>query len=705
MYEIEDRVERFKDMASKIPRFQKDALSSLFEILPYLEGQELDEMVQDINYMIEPQYVKQILSSKNPVLPDITDDIDGNLYLGKIMVGDTPTGACLVGLNDLIQTAIVAAPGKGKTKLIFTLIRAILKMNEKLRDKISVVMIDKKRDGRRAGRDFVVLDLDYLGLNFFKAPPNCDQHKWISDMSQLLMSRWGWYFRSRNYFMSRVNNLYEAKGKPPTLLEVCELINEELVTGNRISSRKLEVVETNLDRMENTLSEFGPCLSKRETFPLWEFLDSGIPLIIEADISDDSFALLLGWLLLYIYRYRKSNDMRGNVSEGGTIIIADEAFRLWEPSSLYSDSRRELGADFIATAGLYLRDFRTAIVAASQKPLSSDYMASVNLKIVGYCGDYEDALYLANGLGDPDLVKVILKLKPHQFLVKIGDKKPALIQTDDYPLQNVDDEELEQRMKPFIEYVKNYCKEKDEDQKEEKKETVRLSRDAKNLLVDVLTYPESPISARYFRLGFKGRRAQKVVEEVLVSKYAELVVEQIEGVKAAKYLVLTQQAIDWLKSQEMDVSQIQHIGRVGPVHDLYQNILQVFLRKCGYSVMHDVQVGQKFVDVLAEKNGRKSVYEIAVSDAVSEDRVYSALESVNEYIFICRDFIVLNSIRAQIKIQNEKIRYFVASQYLNSLKKHILDYYTNNTENNQNTQNNQNSDSFNGEKEENRRNQ
>jgi hypothetical protein len=142
---------------------------------------------------------------------------------------------------------------------------------------------------------------------------------------------------------------------------------------------------------------------------------------------------------------------------------------------------------------------------------------------------------------------------------------------------------------------------------------------------------------------------------------------------------------------------------VGPVHDLYQNILQVFLRRCGYTVAHDVQVGRKFVDVLAEKDGRKTVYEIAVSDAVSEDRVYSALESVDEYLFICRDMIVLNSIRSQIKIQNDKIRYFVASQYLSSLKKHILDYYTNNTENNQNTQNNQNSDSVNGEKEESRR--
>lgn len=705
MSEIEEQIERFKDMAGKIPRFQKDSLSSLLEVLPYLEDQERDEMVQNIGYLIEPQYVNQLIRSRNPILNDISSDLSGRMSIGKIMVGDTPTGECRLDLNDLIQTAVIAAPGKGKTKLIFTLIRAILKLNENLENKISTIMIDKKKDGRRAGTDFVVLSLNDIGLNFFDPPPNCDQLKWVSDISQLLMSQWKWFYRSRNYFMSVANNLCEARSKPPTLPEICETIRGEMITGNRISARKLEVIETNLDRIENTLAEFGPCLSKRKTFPLWEFLDGGIPLVVEADISDDNFAILMGWLLLYIYRYRKSNDIRGNVSEGGTIVVVDEAFYIWEPASVYSESRRELGPSFTATAGMYLRDFQTAIVAASQKPLSPDYMSSVNLIIVGYCGNYDDALFLANSLGDPELVKVILKLKPHQFLVKIGDKKTALVQTPDYQLQEVDDDDLRQRMQPFIDYIQNYCKEEQKEPKEERKETVRLSRDAKSLLADVLTYPESPISIRYSRLGLKGRRAQEVVEEVLISKYAELVVEQIEGVKAAKYLVLTQLAIDWLRSEGKDVSQIQHIGRVGPVHDLYQNILQVFLRRCGYTVTHDVQVGRKFVDVLAEKDGKKIVYEIAVSDAVSEDRVYSALESVDEYLFICRDMMVLNSIRSQIKIQNDKIRYFVASQYLNSLKKHVLDYYTNNTENNQNKQNNQNYDSVSGEKEENRRNQ
>lgn len=376
------------------------------------------------------------------------------------------------------------------------------------------------------------------------------------------------------------------------------------------------------------------------------------------------------------------------------MVVADESYLLWEQSSLYSDSRRELGADFISIAPLYIRDFRVAIVAASQRPLNADYMATANLKIVGYCGDYEDARYLANSLGDPELVEVIPKLKVGQFIVKIGDKKPALLQTEDYPLTPVDDSLLKERMKPFIDYIQEFCKEEPDQIEIEIKETVRLSKEAKRLLIDVLTYPEATISSRYIRLGLKGARAQEVVEEILNAKYVELVFESIESTKAAKYLVLTQQAIDWLRSQSLDVSQVQHIGRVSPVHSLYQNILQVYLKRSGWRVMHDYQVGEKFVDVYAERDGRKSVFEICISEAVNVARVASSLDLVDEYVFLCRDIATANAVRSQIGIQSGKIKYFVANQYITTLKSTVLDYYTYNNENNQNTQNKQNSDSI-----------
>lgn len=652
--------------------------------------------------LLYAKVTSQMLRTEMPFLP-ILQDTTGQIRLGRFIQGAKKFGDCKIGLNDLIQSAIIAAPNKGKTRLIFNLIQEILKLNNE-ENKTSVILLDRKQDGRRAGGEFVILSIENIFINLFDAPPGCDQRKWLSDLCQLLMSVWQYYQRSRNTLMKVAYNLYETRKMPPTLLEVYEVMREEDASNRRMSSRKLEVNEVNEDRIENTLLEFGSCFSRRRTFPLYEFLDNGIPLVIEADVSNDSFALLLGWLLLYVYRYRKSNNMRGNVSEGGTVIVCDEAFLLWEKAREFSESRRETGASFTDVAPLFMRDFRTAIVAASQSVLNADYMASTNLKIVGYCGDYEDVRYLANSLGDPNLVDVIPKLGVGQFIIKIGDKKPALLQTEDYPLETIDDNTLKEKMKPFTNYIDEYCKEESEEKQEEVRETVRLGRDAKNLLIDVLRYPESTISIRYSRLGLKGGRAQTVVDEVLVSKYAELVVESIEGVKAAKYLVLTQQAIDWFKSQDMDVSQIQHIGHVSPVHDLYQNILQVYLKKSGWSVRHDYAVGSKFVDVFAEKDDRKIAFEIVINDAVNADRVYSALEHVDEYLFICRDIAVLNSIRSQIRIQNSKIRYFIASQYMSSLKKDVLDYYTYNTQNNQNTQNKQNSGHFDAEQPENRSN-
>lgn len=644
--------------------------------------------------------VRQKIKTKTPFLP-ILEDTKGSIRLGRFIQGETKFGDCKIEINDLIQTAIIAAPNKGKTRLIFTLIKEILRLNED-KNKTSVIFLDRKQDGRRAGKEFVVLSLEDIFINIFDPPPGCEPRKWMSDVCQLLMSVWQYFQRSRNALLKASYNLYEIKQRPPTILEVYEVLKEEDANSRRTSNRKLEINEVNEDRLENSILEFGKCFTRRKTFPLYEFLDSGIPLVIEADVSNDSFSLILGWLLLYIYRYRKSNNMRGNVSENGAVLVCDEAFLLWEKAREWSESRRELGADFISTAPLFIRDFKTAIVAASQSVLSSDYMAATNLKIIGYCANYDDAKYLANSLGDPDLTEIILRLGVGQFIIKIGDKKPALLQTEDYPLETVDNSQLKERMKIFVDYIEERTREIQEERTEEPKETARLSRDAKNLLVDALTYPESTISARYSRLGLKGAKAQDVVEEILDAKYADLVFEPIESFKAAKYLVLTQQAIDWLRSQDLNVSQVQHIGRVGPVHSLYQNILQVYLRRSGWKVTHDYQVGEKFVDVYAEKTGRKSAFEICINEAVNVARVVSSLDLVDEYIFLCRDIVTANAVRSQVNIQNSKIKYFVANQYITALKSSVSNYYSYKNENSQDTQNKQNSGSFTSEQPENR---
>lgn len=642
-------------------------------------------------------------NTEKPFLP-IPKKSEGRIRIGKYVQGSLQFSDCMINPDDLIQSAIIAAPNKGKTRLIFTLIREIMKMSEQSDKKTSVVMVDKKQDGRNMGPDVIVLSIEDLGINLFDAPPSCDQRKWISDVCQLLMSIWQYFQRSRNTLMKTVYNLYESKQKVPTMLEIYEAFYEEELNNRRISSTKLEVNAVNQDRVENALKEFGKCFVTRKTFPLYEFLDAGIPLVIEADVSNDSFALLLGWLLLYIYRYRKSNNIRGNLSEGGTVVVCDEAYLIWESSRDYSESRRELGANFISTAPMFIRDFRTAIVAASQRPISPDYMATTNLKIVGYCGDYDDARYLAGSLGDPSLVDVIAKLGVGQFIIKIGDQKPALLQTENFPLEKVDDAELKERMKPFIDYIREYCKEEEtEDQSNDTRQTVRLSKDAKRLLVDVLAHPESTVSTRYFRLELKGKKAQDIVEEILSSKYANLVVEPIESTKAAKYLVLTQQAIEWLKSEKLDVRLVQHIGNVSPLHALYQNILQIYLMRSGWNVRHDHPLGNKFLDVYAEKEDSKVGFEIAINSAVDVSRTASALASVTEYLFLCRDMATVNSIRSQLTtIQNEKIRYLIASQYIMRLKKGILDYYTYNTENTQNTKDSQNLPSSTCEQAENR---
>jgi len=668
-----------------------------------LSSQHLKDRYLMMLEMLHSRMKLSALRTDKPFLKLPTES-KGQINIGKFAQGCRSFADCLLNPDQLIQTCIVSAPNKGKTRLLFRFCKEIETYNltQPEEKRIGIIILDRKQDFRNIDIDKVVLTLDDLFINIFDPPPACDARKWLSDISQLLMSVWGFFYASRNYFMNISNNLYESKHKVPTLFEVYEAIKDEQASARRLSGRRMEIQEVNLDRIENILQEFGKCCVARKSFPLWQFIDSTIPLVIEADVSNDSFALLLGWLLLYIYRYRKSNDIRGNISEGGTVVICDEAYLLWEAAKDYSESRRELGANFISQAPLYIRDFRTAIVAASQRPLSPDFMTATNLKIVGYVGDYDDAKYLANSLGDPDLVDVIPTLDVGEFIIKIGDRDPALLRTEDYPVQRIDDLTLKEMMKPFVEYVRDCCREEEQQKESEpQRKQARLSDDAKNLLLDVCAYPESTISARYYRLNLKGRSAQEVVSELLESGYAELVVENIENNKPAKYLVPTLSGLECLKSCGRSVEHLQHIGKVSPLHALYQNMLLTYLKRLGWKVKHDYQLTDKFVDIYAEDDKRRVAFEIALNPAIDANRVVSALSKVDEYVFLCKDVVTANTLESQLKNQSDKIKYFIATNFITDLKKATLDIYQYNIENNQNNQKKQNSDSNNRENQEN----
>ncbi len=615
----------------------------------------------------------------------------GSLQIGKFMQGGETFTECLLEPDQLIQTVIVGSPNRGKTKLMFGICKQIDLLNQRRspEKRIGILCFDNKRqDFRNLDIPMVALRIPHdISINILEPPPECDTRRWFSEISQLLMSIWGIYFASRNFLLSVINDLYESKSKIPTLLEVYEAIKDKQETQKRFSPRRLDIQDVNLDRLQNALMEFGASFAtKRKSFPFWEFIKNRIHLVIESDLSNDSYALLVGWALLYAYRYNKSNNIRGNISNGGILFVIDEAYTLWEASRDFSESRRELGANFVSQSPLYVRDFSIAICAASQRPLSPDYMGASNLKIVSYLGDYNDARYIASSLGDPELVEVIARLGIGEWIVKIGDQQPALLKTEDYPTGRISDEELEQRMQPFLEYVKNYCSEPEETEEvKEQKQHEKLSPEAKAMIMHVYDHPLTKLTNRYEDLKLTGAKAQQIITELKEKGYAETIQEAIDNPHKSTYLILKEPALTWLKSQGKDVSYLLRIGRVSFTHAFYAMVLSRTLRNLGWKVTNEQSVGNKFVDVYAENKDKKIAYEIAISPSVDAARVKSALDMVDEYIFLCKDMLIINSIENQLKeLVSDKIKYYIASNYILDLKKAVLDHYTQNNQNNEN---------------------
>jgi hypothetical protein len=106
--------------------------------------------------------------------------------------------------------------------------------------------------------------------------------------------------------------------------------------------------------------------------------------------------------------------------------------------------------------------------------------------------------------------------------------------------------------------------------------------------------------------------------------------------------------------------------------------------------------------VFVEKD-TKIVFEIAVTPAIDVGKVSSALESVDYFVVLPVDLMVLKGTERMLEeVQSDKVRIYLASHFLTALKKGTLDIITLNTFEQQNNKNNQNSHSSDVEQEENR---
>lgn len=640
----------------------------------------------------------QAANTETPFLP-LPEFRDGDILLGSLVQGDKEYGDYSVKLEQMIMSEIIAKPNAGKTVLNRHIIRGIYEYNQTRpeQERISCIIFDRKGDYLGLLHDIPMFAIripkDPFRYSIFEAPPNVDPISYISKQSDWLQHSWKFFMRGRNYLEKRAIHLYQKLGTAPSLYELRDDITEDTKRADTEVSRETRLML--LNRLDHTLTEFKECFACKAGFKLWELFRPGLITLVQVPLTVDSYNLLFGSFLIYGQEYRSNNGIRGNFMDGGTLLLVDESFATWSPSEKYSDIYIEQGPGVIQEAPRYVRDFKLCIVASSQMMLSADFNTSANLKIIGHLGDWLEALNAARSCGDETLVEAITKLDKGKFLVKCGTMDAFLLQTEDYPRKEVSEEHLSHVMKPFWDYLKTQYEplgEKDE------VEFIRINdEDALRLIEDVYNHPTVAITTHYTNCGLSGQKAQNAKKILLESKLIDSVELDIEATgKKKKYLVFMQKGIEWMERRGFSMHYFKHLGHVGIEHELTKIIVMSHLKKMGFKVRHDYTVGSKTVDIFSELDSQEGklvkIYEICIRPAINSHNVRTVLIHCSEFICLCKDTTVLSSIQNQLKeLPQQKVRYYVISEFLRDIKKQTLDrepdYIVNNNKNHENSQN------------------
>ncbi|MEM4250011.1 MAG: hypothetical protein QW395_06995, partial [Candidatus Nitrosotenuis sp.] len=511
-----------------------------------------------------------------------------------------------------------------------------------------------------------------LRINMFEPPvPQIDIRGWQSKVCDLF-PLFGLMHGSRNFIKKKVMELQQETKEIPSLYDVYQSMDSKRERGITNTGYR----DASLNKIENLVEEL-PCFNVKKSAPMMELLN--ISFAIEVDrLSMQAERFLVAYFLLVLLETRKALSIRGNpgLDSESTYLFVDDASSLWNPQLDHSEMVQDMSFNVLQEFPLVARDFKICLIFSSQRPLSKNIMSNAKTMIISGLPDDEDQWHLSNSMGvDPSIFQ---RLNVGEFAVRSGNDEPFLIRTKRIEREMIDDETLEKLKRPLVQYMlENSISAKKSESKNVDMETLRLDREAKKLLYNVINYPSMTVTQRYDALSLKGSYAQYLKRYLIEKKMVEEVYLAIGSSKQSTFLVPTQRAIEYVRnSEDVDAAFYSHVGQTSPIHQLVQAMIIEYFTKSGYRISNDVYVGDKAVDVLVKKD-RAVVFEVAANPSIDVDRVRSALDDVDLFVVVATDLLVLNGIERSLEqVRSDKIRILPASSILTRMKDGVLDYNT-----------------------------
>ena len=260
-------------------------------------------------------------------------------------------------------------------------------------------------------------------------------------------------------------------------------------------------------------------------------------------------------------------------------------------------------------------------------------------------------------------------------MVKKAGIKPFLLRSFDHPLEkNVTDEELFEKMKPFLQKLNEKVIPVTSVQaKAEKPSTFpKISEDAERLLFNVNEHPFLGLSSRYSSLGLSGRRAETTKRNLVEKGLVKKVEVTLGSHRPVKFLCLTKLGLDYLKHKNQVTKLWDYVGRVGFEHRLYQVLITYSLRKIGYRTFIEKEVNGKRFDIFALLNSKKIGIEVELSPNPDLSKILKGMKEIDELIIICKDRTTLEKVRETIErvaypSLRQRMEFYLIKDYLAKL--------------------------------------
>lgn len=627
-----------------------------------------------------------VLSTDKPFLEAPEQRQDGQIILGKVFQGDLEAYEYSLPVTELTHTYTGGVSGGGKSTFNWQVMKQLVEK------KCNVLVFDRKRDMRYLLNQMPLVVLNaktQLRINIFEAPPGVDQHSWLGKVADLFYT-FKILIASRNYIKDFMISLYKELGRVPTIFDVYYAIKGR--RENTDTEKEYSAVVKN--KLSNIVDELGPMLSCERSFPLDRLLK--LPLVIEVDrLSIQSERFLVAWFLTAILEMHMAADTRGDpaMDSESLFVFFDEAGRMFNAALDSSHMVQEVSNDIIQDMAMVCRDYKVCLFFSSQRGLSANVLGNCRTKVLTSFPDAEDAFMMSKSVGVDQ--KVFRRLTRGEFVVKTGGISPFLIRTAPIERELISQEQLDELMKPFADAIIEGCVPLDSGEASERS-YIRLDKDSKAFLLNVVQFPSLTATQRYQALELKGEAAQRI-KNFLIEKKVLIQVELPTGDtgKKSTFFVPTKEGMEYARQISDSLPNwYRHIGSVTPAHQLIQAMIIEQLSGMGFKVQNDIPVADKHADIYCEKDGIKAIVEVAVHTAIDVERVRSALTLVDRFVVVAADGMILGLMAGALdQLGSDKISFHLASHALGELRKKRAGFILYNNKHTQNNQKKQDSDS------------